>query len=494
MARRMMLTPGESGEYKTEEINDNGRFVESHREERPSHWVDEDTGKIMDRKDMGWDELADQQRANRETEAINENRKTFDQYLAIEQGAKRQKSELNHQRAIAFTAAAHSARENGGMSDSSLSASLSQAFGRPTYGIQLVKGIDIGNGPESVYVMYGPGKDPQTGKTTIRPTGMIGSRDAVKLFDSAGLGDDTNDLRNDIIDNSYLGKLTDDQRAAMGVSRPSAPISTGTTVISAAGMRALRGTPRTPSRVSWFGSDGKGGFSRGAVDRKTGEDWNEDTGTRSPDYQGRWRVLESNADGMRYENDQTGEVVNVPKGSSLRDVLRGSSERERVAQIQAQGRADAAQTQANNKLAIAKLNADQRREAAELAAKMKQLGIEVGIDLSEAKAADSTANTMERATTGVTNQPKHSEENIEAQRKKGEEARNRARQRASGNQPAATTQQNQGSQAQASSGDNTKSGAIQEFNPKGKYRAGDKFSRNGVVYEVGSDGQPHRVK
>jgi hypothetical protein len=48
--------------------------------------------------------------------------------------------------------------------------------------------------------------------------------------------------------------------------------------------------------------------------------------------------------------------------------------------------------------------------------------------------------------------------------------------------------------AQTSSGDNTKSDTIQEFNPKGRYKAGDKFSRNGVVYEVGSDGQPHRVK
>jgi hypothetical protein len=122
----------------------------------------------------------------------------------------------------------------------------------------------------------------------------------------------------------------------MGISNPSAPISTGETVISAAGMRALRGEPRQPSRVSWFGSDGKGGISRGAVDRKTGEDWSEDAGTRSPDYQGRWKVLESNADGTRYENDQTGEVIDVPKGGNLRDVVRGATERERVAQMRMQ--------------------------------------------------------------------------------------------------------------------------------------------------------------
>ena len=37
-------------------------------------------------------------------------------------------------------------------------------------------------------------------------------------------------------------------------------------------------------------------------------------------------------------------------------------------------------------------------------------------------------------------------------------------------------------------------GGVQEFNPHGSYKAGDRFTRNGVVYEVGTDGQPHKVK
>ena len=181
--------------------------------------------------------------------------------------------------------------------------------------------------------------------------------------------------KNDIINNSYLGKLTDDQRAAMGVSRPSAPISTGTAVISGSTLQSLRGTPRTPSRISVFASDGNGGFTRSAYDRKTGEDWSVDYGARSPDNPGRWKVLESGPDGTRYENDQTGEVVNVPKGGNLRDVLRGSSERERVAQIQAQGRADAAQIQAQGR---AEEQAENKRQfdaklAAERDAKRDQM-------------------------------------------------------------------------------------------------------------------------
>lgn len=289
-----------------------------------------------------WAELADQQRADAETAQINANRQAFDQYVAIEDGAKQQKLALDHQRAIAGAAMIQSAFRNGGMSDRSLSAAFSQAFGRPIYGGQLVKGVDIGNGPETVFAMYGAAKDPATGKATVAPVAMMGSREMLQIMKRAGLGDATNDLQNDIIDNSYLGKLTDDQRAAMGVSRPSAPISTGTTVISGAAMRRLRGIPRQPGAVSHFAADGRGGFSQSYHNFRTGENWSVDYGTRSPDYQGRWKVLESGPDGMRYENDKTGEVVRVPKGENLRDVLRGTSEKEKIARIQAQGRTDAA--------------------------------------------------------------------------------------------------------------------------------------------------------
>lgn len=296
----------------------------------------------------GWNELAEQQRLNEEQAQMNANRKAFNQYIAIEDGAKQQKLALDHQRAIAGAAMIQSAFRNGGMSDRSLSAAFSEAFGQPIYGGQLVKGMNIGNGPETVFTMYGAAKDPQTGKATIAPVAMMGTREMLQVLKRAGLGDATNAIQDSLINNSYLGKLTDDQRAAMGVSRPSAPITTGGTEISAAGVRALRGLPRPRSSVSSYYSDGAGGEVRTYSGPETGyQNVREASGTFSPDYQGRWKVLESNGDGQRYANDRTGEEIFVPKGDTLRNVLlRGGSERERIARIQAQGRVDAAAVRA----------------------------------------------------------------------------------------------------------------------------------------------------
>ena len=38
-----------------------------------------------------------------------------------------------------------------------------------------------------------------------------------------------------------------------------------------------------------------------------------------------------------------------------------------------------------------------------------------------------------------------------------------------------------------------KNDGIPEFNPKGSYNIGDRFRRNGKMYEVGEDKQPHLV-
>lgn len=328
-----------------------------------------------------WNELAAQQRANAETEQMNANRRAFDQYVAIEDGAKQQKLALDHQRAIAGAAMMQSAYRNGGMSDRSLSAAFSEAFGQPIYGGQLVGGMDFGNGPETVFAMYGAAKDPQTGKTTVAPVAMMRSREMLRVLKSAGLGDATNDLQNNIIDNSYLGKLTDDQRAAMGVSRPSAPISTGGAVISAAGMRALRGEPRPRSTVSVFSNIGGDGYAgtgtRSATIHPDGTREEVATGTRREDAPGRWRVLSVGPDPSdekgrrqirRYENDKTGEVVDVPDGSSLRDVLRsGGSERERIAQMNNDSREKRAQVTAE----ATKYKADMAKEIAEIRARQQ---------------------------------------------------------------------------------------------------------------------------
>lgn len=84
-------------------------------------------------------------------------------------------------------------------------------------------------------------------------------------------------------------------------------------------------------------------------------------------------------------------------------------------------------SQNQNRLAIAQLNAEQRQKAAEAARVLKELGYAIDIDLAEAKAADASARSMANAKKGITNEAKYTPEQIEAEKKRAEEARNRAR-------------------------------------------------------------------
>jgi hypothetical protein len=58
---------------------------------------------------------------------------------------------------------------------------------------------------------------------------------------------------------------------------------------------------------------------------------------------------------------------------------------------------------------------------------LKELGYAIDIDLAEAKAADASARSMANAKTGITNEAKYTPEQIEAEKKRAEEARERAR-------------------------------------------------------------------
>lgn len=287
------------------------------------------------RPGASWSELADQQRADAETAQINANQKRFDDMMAIEIGSKRKIAINQQNRRIDCATAMESALNNGGLSDRSLSDALSMSFGRPTYGGQWINLGDEG----TAFVLYGGGRNRQ-GNAAVVPIAMMNNLQSLQLLQSAKLGDRTQKLRESLY-KEVAAKYRPDQLESMGIQNPSAPISTGTTVISGAAMRALRGTPRQRNMEGGhFAADGRGGFTKSYFNRRTGENWEVDYGTRDPNRPAKWKVLESHADYTRYENDLTGEVVKVPKGSSLRVVLRGSSERERVAQIQAQGRAE----------------------------------------------------------------------------------------------------------------------------------------------------------
>lgn len=320
---------------------------------------------IVNTPPNSWNELAAQQRATRETEQMNANQQLFDGFVNIETAARDRQLALNHQRAIAGAAMIDSAFRNGGMSDRSLSQAFSEAFGQPIYGGQI---LDLPDGKGKAFVMYGAAKDPQTGEAKVAPVAMMDGTQMMKVLQSANLGDRTKGVQNAIY-GDLSSRFTPDQLGKMGVSRPSAPISTGGAVISAAGMRALRGEPRPRSTVSVFSNIGGDGYAgtgtRSATIRPDGTRDEVTTGSRREDAPGKWRVLESSADGTRYENDKTGEVVNVPKGSNLREVLRsGGSERERIAQMnndsrerRAQIAADATREKANKMKEVAEIRA-----------------------------------------------------------------------------------------------------------------------------------------
>ena len=313
-----------------------------------------------------WNELAAQQRANAETEQMAANQKLFDGFASIETAARERQVALYRQRAIAGAAMMESAFKNGGMSDRSLSDAFSQAFGMPVFGGQIV---NLGKNGGLNFVMYGAAKDPQTGEAKIAPVAMMNSVQMKRILSRAGTGDRTADLE-DMVDTYNSSRFTADQMGQMGIQRRTAPISTGGAVISAAGMRALRGEPRPRSTISVFSNIGGDGYAgtgtRSATIHPDGTREEVTTGTRREDAPGKWRVLESNADGQRYANDKTGEEVFVPKGDSLRNVLqRGGSERERIAQMnndsrerRAQIAADATTYKANAAKEIAEMKAE----------------------------------------------------------------------------------------------------------------------------------------
>lgn len=280
-----------------------------------------DRENIVNTPPNSWNELAAQQRATRETEQMNANQQLFDGFVNIETAARDRQIALNHQRAIAGAAMIDSAFRNGGMSDRSLSQAFSEAFGQPIYGGQI---LDLPDGKGKAFVMYGAAKDPQTGEAKVAPVAMMDGTQMMKVLQSANLGDRTKGVQNAIY-GDLSSRFTPDQLGKMGVSRPSAPISTGGAVIGAAGMRALRGEPRPRSTISVFSNIGGDGYAgtgtRSATIRPDGTREEVTTGSRREDAPGKWRVLESSADGMRYENDKTGEVVNVPKGNNLGDII-----------------------------------------------------------------------------------------------------------------------------------------------------------------------------
>lgn len=100
----------------------------------------------------------------------------------------------------------------------------------------------------------------------------------------------------------------------------------------------LRG-PRKPANISAFGANGRGGFTRYESSDATGHRLViQDYGTRAEKPQVRWKLLSSGADGKRYENSLTGEVISVKPGQTIESAARGVTEREKIAQMSAESK------------------------------------------------------------------------------------------------------------------------------------------------------------
>ena len=107
----------------------------------------------------------------------------------------------------------------------------------------------------------------------------------------------------------------------------------------------MKSVDLSPKGVSFFASDGKGGFSESVSGPELGPNGeygtaSRDYGTRDPNRMGQWKVTSSGPsdtfDGKKdksqvrvYENDKTGEVVRVKDGENLRDVLAMSEKKGR---------------------------------------------------------------------------------------------------------------------------------------------------------------------
>ena len=133
--------------------------------------------------------------------------------------------------------------------------------------------------------------------------------------------------------------------------------------------------------------------------------------------------------------DRLGDIFGVRKRKESDPKYRESVAKAKLAEHKAENpnwltfdeRMQLQASQNQNRLAIAQLNAEQRQKAAEAARVLKELGYAIDIDLAEAKAADASARSMANAKTGITNEAKYTPEQIEAEKKRAEEARKRAR-------------------------------------------------------------------
>lgn len=182
-------------------------------------------------------------------------------------------------------------------------------------------------------------------------------------------GDNDRNAMARVMRNSGVGddEITSISRAYSPTSAKNDPDFIGNKIGGGAGGRQIggaatfKGLDTRPHGIHVFSSDGKGGFSRSSWTPEVGR-IEENSGTRDPNYMGKWKVLESNVYGKRYENDKTGDVVFVKNGENppwANNAMNGNmSEKERIAIMQDKGKTDRANMKNETRMSIEELKAE----------------------------------------------------------------------------------------------------------------------------------------
>ncbi len=299
----------------------------------------------------------------------------FDDLVARDNAAQ---TEATNRRNATLGALMIQARNNRGFIPKAILGEASQRMGIPIAGGNYDK-----NGNFMLYSM----SQGQDGQAQFTPLAVASPAQQLLVLQRAKMGPD---MRREIY-GVLRGRNSADTLAKYGIEDPDAPSPTGPAVTMGGGTAQRLGAPILgPEKRggSMFYTNGKGYTLRSYSGPETGFQ----PVMESNDAGAQWKVLSVGPDPndpsgqrqvRRYENSETGEVISVPDGSSIESVVRGTSEKERIAAMNNASRE-----------AIQRDKSDTRRDLAEAANVLKKYGIDVsamlkerGLDIAEANGA-----------------------------------------------------------------------------------------------------------
>lgn len=258
---------------------------------------------------------------NREEHAkwVAEGERLYQEYEDIDANARAKAASDRRRRDLALSSVLISAQRNNGFIPKSQLDALSRDLGVQVSG---------GNIKDGNLYLFGPSeKMDATGKKVTDPFAPIAiatPEAQFQVLSRSGLSA-ARGLMQGIYDKMRT-TYTPTQLEKAGIVNPQTELGFRMATGGGAGGREIgsvtlpKAPDRRPSRIEAFSADGAGGFSKSVYDRRTGENWNVDYGTRSPNTPDSWSWISSGSDnGVAYKdwrNRKTGEVVRVRDGET----------------------------------------------------------------------------------------------------------------------------------------------------------------------------------